>query len=58
MEYQEEQIQESNSREKIEEMNQNLSVEEKKQKIWKIVGGRFLFFVFSYRFFFQWCHLV
>ena len=40
MEYQEERIQESNLRKKIEELNQNLSVEEKKQKIWKIVGGR------------------
>lgn len=40
MEYQEERIQESNLRKKVEEINQNLSVEEKKQKIWKIVGGR------------------
>ena len=40
MEYQEERIQESNLRKKIEELNQNLSVEEKRQKIWKIVGGR------------------
>ena len=40
MEYQEERIQESILREKVGEMNQNLSVEEKRQKIWKIVGGR------------------
>ena len=40
MEYQEERIQESVLREKVKEMNQNLSVEEKRQKIWKIVGGR------------------
>ena len=40
MEYQEERIQESVLQEKVKEMNQNLSVEEKRQKIWKIVGGR------------------
>ena len=40
MEYQEERIQESVLQEKVKEINQNLSVEEKRQKIWKIVGGR------------------